>query len=126
MVRPTKCTPELVAKASEYLDVWESLEHAFPSDIGLLDYLSSNGLGIVSSTLYEWKKDKDHPLSEILATINAKQQLVAWNKGLKNEYNANLVKLLLGKHGFSEKRENEQIGEINHDHKYTIEVVKAK
>jgi hypothetical protein len=120
--RPSKYTPELLEKAKGYIAKYESLDHAFPSDIGLADYLD-----IGTTTLYDWEKDEDKKeFADILGEIDRKQQLVAWNRGLRGDYNANLVKLLLGKHGFSEKRENEQIGEINHDHKYTIEVVKAK
>ena len=38
---------------------------------------------------------------------------MAWNKGLKNEYNAQLVKLLLGKHGYHDKSENTNNTNLN-------------
>lgn len=107
--RPTKYTPELLEKARDYLHTYETIyDQAFPSDIGL-----ARVIGITTSTLYEWAKDPEKKeFSDILDEINADQQLVAWRKGLKGEYNASLVKLLLGKHGYSDKSENEHKGEI--------------
>ena len=99
MARPTKYTPELLEAAREYLVSYAEHEHAFPSAVGLADVLE-----ISESTLYAWAKEEGkEEFSDILDAVSRKQQLVAWNKGLKGEYNANLVKLLLGKHGFSEK-----------------------
>lgn len=100
MARPTKYTPELLEKAWHYVENYEEYGQAFPSDIGL-----ASAINIADSTLYEWAKHEDKPeFSEILEKINRDQQFVAWNKGLRGEYNANLVKLLLGKHGFSDKQ----------------------
>jgi len=97
--RPTKYTPELLEKAWHYVENYEDYGCAFPSDIGL-----SLALDINNSTVYAWAKDENkHEFSKILDKINKLQQQVAWNKGLKGEYNANLVKLLLGKHGYSDK-----------------------
>ena len=97
--RPSKYTPELLEKAWHYLEHYEEYGCAFPSDFGL-----GLALDIHSSTVYEWAKDKKKKeFSEILDKINVSQQQVAWDKGLRGEYNANLVKLLLGKHGYSEK-----------------------
>ena len=101
--RPTKYTPELLEMAEEYLTTYEQHDHAFPSDIGL-----TMVLGIATTTLYEWAKHPEKKaFKDILDKINKEQQLVAWNKGLKGEYNANLVKLLLGKHGYSDKTQQD-------------------
>lgn len=101
--RPTKYTPELVEKARDYIDNYEQYDHAFPSDVGL-----ANILDISRVTLYDWEKHDDkQEFSNILEKINGKQQLVAWRKGLVGDYNASLVKLLLGKHGYSDKVESD-------------------
>lgn len=101
--RPTKYTAELLEKAEAYLFDYEKHEHAFPSDLGL-----SEVLGIHTSTLYDWATHEDKKeFSDILDRINTKQQMVAWNKGLRNEYNASLVKLLLGKHGYHDKADTD-------------------
>lgn len=123
--RPTKYTPELVEKAREYVDTYDMYDHAFPSDIGLCEVL-----GISTATLYVWAKDEHKSeFIDILDRINIRQQQVAWNKGLKGEYNANLVKLLLGKHGFSEKNQQEISGPgggaIQEEKKWTVTFVNA-
>lgn len=99
--RPTKYTPELLEKARHYILNYEDYDQAFPSDIGLAYVLQ-----IGTTTLYRWAEEDDkEEFRDILDQINTKQQLVAWNKGLKGDYNANLVKLLLGKHGFHDKQD---------------------
>lgn len=101
MARPTKYSPELLDKAAEYISNYSNYEHAFPSDIGLADVL-----GIGTTTLYRWAEEEGkEAFRDILDAINRKQQIVAWQKGLTNEYNANLVKLLLGKHGYHDKQD---------------------
>ena len=97
--RPTKYCDEIIEKARDYVDNYESYSHAFPSEIGL-----SEALGVHKSTIQDWKTHKDkEEFSAILDQINTRQQMIAWDKGLRGEYNANLVKLLLGKHGYSDK-----------------------
>lgn len=122
--RPTKYTPELIKKAQEYLRIYESIDHAFPSDIGLATYLD-----IHTSTVYDWAEHEDKKeFSDILDKINAEQQRVAWFKGLTGTYNASLVKLLLGKHGYSEKTEQDHKSSDGsmRPQQIVIEHVKAK
>lgn len=109
MGRPTTCTEEIQRKAWEYVyGGWEAEGHAFPSVVGLCDVLNT-----AKSTIYKWEKNPEFDFVDILAAINAKQELVAFDKGIRNEYNANLVKLLLGKHGYSEKQEIQQRTELS-------------
>lgn len=104
--RPTKYTQELLDKTEAYIENFEDYEHAFPSDIGLAEVLD-----ISTETLYQWKKDPDKKeFSDMLGKIKQKQHNVAWNRGLIGDYNANLVKLLLTKHGYSDKNEHELYG----------------
>lgn len=98
--RPTKYNDEMQSKAEHYVDDYESFGHAFPSVIGLAEYLDVN-----RATIYRWT---DPSFRDILDKIETVQHNVAWNKGLRGEYNANLVKLLLGKHGYSEQQKIEQ------------------
>lgn len=100
---------ELLEETRKYIDNFELYEEAFPSNIGLAKHL-----GISRRTLYNWKDDDTKPeFQALLEELDIKQQLVAWNKGLKNEYNAQLVKLLLGKHGYHDKSENTNNTNLN-------------
>jgi len=94
MARPTKYTPELLAKANTYLSTYTRL---IPSHQDLCIHLD-----ISDATLYRWAEEKAE-FKDILAKVKQMQFVVAMDGGLGGEMNANLVKLLMGKHGLSEK-----------------------
>jgi hypothetical protein len=94
MARPTKYTPELLVKANEYLDNYERL---IPSHQDMCLYLD-----ISDATLYRWAEEKAE-FKDILAKVKQTQFVVSMDGGLGGEMNANLVKLLMGKHGYSDK-----------------------
>lgn len=99
--RPTKYTPELVKQAHEYVENYETHGHAIPSHGGL-----SLVLGITRTALYDWAKHEDKKeFSYILGVIMTTQELVLLNKGLMGEFNSNITKLALGKHGYHDKRD---------------------
>lgn len=101
--RPSKYNETTLEIAEDYLHNYEAYGCAFPSIIGL-----SLALDVHRDTVHAWGNDEDKPeFSDILEKINKLQQQVAWQKGLTGEYNANLVKLLLGKHGYSDKIEQD-------------------
>ena len=101
-MRPTKYNDDLLQSAREYVNNYADYDHAFPSQVGLADVLD-----ICAKTLYNWANDESKiEFSQILEKIERKQQLVAWHKGLTGQYNSNLVKLLLGKHGYHDKQDN--------------------
>ena len=123
--RPTKWTQDIQDQAWGYANgEWEAVGHAFPSLVGLASHLNLN-----RSTVSDWATQKDKQFSSILEKINADQQLVAWNKGLRGDYNANLVKLLLGKHGYHDKQDSTMAGPdggaIKTDNNFTVEFVNA-
>jgi hypothetical protein len=106
MARPTKYTKALVSKAAAYLEEYELLGDAIPSIAGLSVHLK-----IARSTLHAWSKEEGkEAFSDILEAILSKQEQVLINKGLNNEFNSAIVKLALGKHGYSEKTEQEISG----------------
>lgn len=122
--RPTTWSKALEKKAWEYANgEWQEVGHVFPSLVGLCSYLNRP-----KSTIYDWAKHEDKQFSDILAKINQEQEIVAWNRGMVGDYNANLVKLLLGKHGYHDKQDQTLSGpdgeSIKTDNKYTIEIVK--
>jgi len=109
--RPTKYTETLLDKAYEYInDGWrfdESGEmNQIPSHVGL-----ALNLDITRETLYSWAKDEDKKeFSDILDKIMSVQQKVLIDNGLTGAFNSTITKLVLGKHGFTEKQQIEHAG----------------
>ncbi len=97
--RPTKYNETILVLSNEYLENYEEHGDMIPSDVGLCLVL-----GIARSTLYDWaSQESKKAFSDILENINMKQQKVLINKGLSSEFNSNITKLVLGKHGYHEK-----------------------
>lgn len=96
--RPTDYTPKIIEKAKAYIEGFEEYGHAVPSVVGLCKVLNRS-----RTTIYRWAKEEGNEFSDILDAINENQELVTFNKSLTGEYNATIAKLLLGKHGYSDK-----------------------
>lgn len=109
--RPSKLTQELVEKANLYmLSDFEVVGDAVPSHAGLCCYL-----GVVKSTIYEFAKIDNNlgkEFSNTLDAIKVKQERMLLAGGLKGDYNANITKLMLANHGYSDKQELEHSGNI--------------
>ena len=99
--RPTKYNINTVADAEAYIKNYANFGDRVPSAVGLCRVL-----GIVPSTLYLWGSDEDKPeFSYILADLQATQERILLNMGLDGTYNSNIVKLMLGKHGYKEQKD---------------------
>ena len=106
--RPSDYNEEVLETARAYLDNFESYEHAIPSVAGLAKVLGKH-----RDTLYGWAEDEaKSEFSYILSQIVSNQELVLLNKGLKGEFNSNICKLALGKHGYSEKKDLKTTGDV--------------
>jgi|TARA_R110000772_G_scaffold117857_1_gene223489 hypothetical protein len=99
MSRPTKYTPKLLDKANHYLNSYTRL---IPSNQDLCLHLD-----ISETTLYRWAEEHEQ-FRDILGKVKLTQFTVAMDGGLGGDLNANLVKLLMGKHGLSEKSSVDQ------------------
>ena len=78
MARPTKYSKELLEKAKNYLNVYETLQDVVPTVEGLSIYLE-----ISRETLYRWVSEDDKvEFSDTVKEINATQKQVLINKGL--------------------------------------------
>ena len=97
--RPTKYTPELLKKAHEYVDgAWQE-DDAVPMIVGLALYCD-----ISKQRVYEWMKDpKKKEFRDLAKKVEALQEKYLAKGGLSNDFNANITKLLLSKHGYSDK-----------------------
>jgi hypothetical protein len=98
--RPSKYTDELLAKARGYI-AHAGHQDKLPTLEGLALYVQ-----VKRSTIYEWSKDPSkEEFSDIVEQILSTQAETLINKGLKNEYNSSITKLMLHKHNYSEKQE---------------------
>jgi len=99
--RPSKHTPELLIKAHEYADGWEALGKKLPSIVGLAVHCE-----ISKQRVYEWLKDDDkEEFRDIVARVEAMQELTLVDNGLDKTFDSSITKLMLSKHGYSDKQE---------------------
>jgi len=97
MARPTKMTEELKSACLAYVQDYEMHGHAVPSVAGMAVVV-----GVARGTLHRWASENTE-FSDILDAVNEMQEFKAMNGGLTNTFNAQIVKLLLGKHGYHDK-----------------------
>jgi hypothetical protein len=71
----------------------------FPSVAGLAVSLSC-----ARETIHAWAREHED-FSHIVKALMAKQEKMLSNGGILGEYNASITKLILTKHGYSEKTE---------------------
>lgn len=101
--RPKTYKPEMVKKARNYIDQHLDFGDPVPTVAGLACVL-----GVVRDTCYQWSKDEDKPeFSDILSELSQKQERVLIANGLLGEFNAPITKMLLTKHGYSDKVEQD-------------------
>ena len=63
-------------------------------------------LKVGRTTLYSWANNEETGFADILANINKLQESILINNGLRNNFNSNICKLMLGKHGYKEQQEH--------------------
>lgn len=102
--RPTKYNELTMEVAENYLQHHTDFGDLVPSNEGLSAVLCIN-----SDTLYDWAKDPEKPaFSEMLRRIKDTQRRLLIAKGLSGEFNSAITKLILTKHGYSDKTEVDQ------------------
>jgi len=115
---PSKCTPEAIERGWAYVEGgYETAGQAVPTVAGL-----AVCLGICRQTAHKWAHK--HPeIGDMLETCKMKQEILLINKGLLGEFNSNICKLMLAKHGYGDKSaDDEYLPPITG---VTIEVVDA-
>jgi hypothetical protein len=108
--RPSKLNDDFIAKADEYMDVWngEELKQLIPSVAGLSVFTRVN-----RDSIYAWVKAKPASVpdsvytqfSDILGLLVSTQELTLLNGGLGGTLNSTITKLVLHKHNYTEKTE---------------------
>ena len=123
MARPTKCTPELIEKAQHYLDHYDTEVYnsqSVPTIEGL-----ALAVNLARSTVHKWATEEDKAdFSDIVENILTKQAINLSQGGLLGDYNASIAKLMLTKHGYSDKVEQDVKGTQTVTHKgLTLEFI---
>ena len=99
--RPTKYNQAILDKAKDYVAIGYELEEPVPTIAGL-----SLWLNIARDTVYDWADQEDKAeFSYIVKRLMAKQEMKLSAGGIKGDFNASITKLLLTKHGYSDKKE---------------------
>jgi hypothetical protein len=93
--RPPKYGDEMLSKANQYLTDYDVI----PSIAGLAVYL-----GTCRETIYDWSR-KFPEFSDIVTLLLSKQEQVLIQKGLTGDFNPSITKVILTKHGYSEKQD---------------------
>ena len=96
---------ERADKIRDYIENgWALCNHAVPSLAGLAGYL-----GIGRPRLIAWCMD-DEELAELVEGMQAVQECMLVSGGLYKTMDASIVKLMLGKHGYSSQATVEHSG----------------
>jgi hypothetical protein len=104
--QPTKYKEDVCDDVLEYLDIARDSYHdttrKLQVQLPTIEGLSLH-LGVALSTVYLWAKEYPE-FSESLELIKSNQKERLLSKGLSNEYNSTIAKLILSSnHGMSEK-----------------------
>jgi hypothetical protein len=99
--RPTVYTEDTAKTALAYITNYANFGDRVPSNVGLARVLE-----IGTTTLYRWNSDDEKPeFRAILEKLQNTQERILLNMGLDGTYNSNIVKLMLGKHGYKEQKD---------------------
>ena len=97
--------PDCVDKAQEYINGdYKMAGDVVPTVAGLAIYLGKS-----RETMYAWAKEHDI-FSDIIRKLLSIQENRLINGGLAGDMNSTITKLLLSKHGYSDKQETEITG----------------
>lgn len=110
--RPTKYDEDILKSTQAYIDsctdsielIGASIERKvnIPSVEGLAYYLK-----VARSTIYKWAES--HPeFSDIIEDLLANQAQKLINNGLSGAYSSTIAKVILTKHGYSDKHQVEE------------------
>lgn len=99
--RPTSYNQVIINKAQEYLDQCMAHDAGLPSIVDLCLHI-----GINKATVYRWRKDEDKAIfCDILDRVEMMQESSLIKNGLSGDYNSTIAKMMMTKHGYSDKQE---------------------
>lgn len=101
--RPTLYTPKLVKAAWDYVNGgWITAGDKVPSVAGM-----ACEIGVHRDTCHAWAGNDGNEFSDILKAIAQKQERELVNNGLTGDFVAPITKMMLTKHGYSDKVEQD-------------------
>lgn len=101
--RPPKYTDDILEQAHDYLmGEWKAIGDFIPSLEGLASYI-----GVSVRTIHNWKTDEAKAdFLHICEGVMTLQSRFLINNGLLGVYSAPITKMMMVKHGYSDKVEN--------------------
>jgi hypothetical protein len=100
--RPSKLTDALIEQAARYAAKDYKLQgEVIPTIEGLAVFLN-----VSRKTLYNWKAENEEFL-HILDDLMARQAKELFSNGLTGDFNPTITKLILTKHGYSDRVEQD-------------------
>lgn len=103
-MRPTTYNEEMLADARYYVDHFDEEcfdEEVIPTVVGLCRFIKR-----ARSTVYAWVNEEGkEEFSDIVKELEEYQHIKLVNGGLSNKYNPMISKLILGRHGYTDKVE---------------------
>jgi NAD/NADP transhydrogenase alpha subunit len=108
--RPTLYNDEIIREAWAYIqntnDEWDKANSRLKVNVPTVEGLALH-LEVTRSTVYLWQKEYSE-FSDIIETLLQKQAQALINNGLSGSYNPTIAKVLLTKHGYTDKQEIDQ------------------
>ena len=101
--RPSVYGPDILKKARGYLTSFKDVGDVVPSIAGLACVI-----GVTRETCRAWGNDPEKAeFSAILSELAQRQERELLNNGLAGNFNAPITKMMLTKHGYSDKVETD-------------------
>ena len=102
-IPPFKCTQALADKVYEYLDTYTDLEQVVPTISGFAKFGE-----VTRKSCHQWINEDTCPAFTVaMAQLMAEQEIALVNQGLSGNFNPTISKLILTKHGYSDKQETD-------------------
>lgn len=124
MTRRTEYTTAMLEKVEQYIaGGYRECGDVIPSVAGL-----AIELGLSRSGVYKWIEDESKPeFAELIDRLKHVQERELVNNGLSGTFHPQITKVILARHGYSEKQEIDHTssdGSMAQKHNVTIELVK--
>lgn len=102
--QPTKYNKEMLKDAKRYTKDCTEFEQIIPSVSGL-----ATALGVSKQTLYNWADiPENKEFFDTLQLLHTNQETKLLNGGLSGNYNAQITKLMLANHGYSDQPKTQE------------------